>query len=114
MDNPKTNPSLDNEEKIQFQKRVTYPPVEDIYNQSENLVDINPENITAFKEPNEQEVDEEENEKDFDEDISGSDLDIPGAELDDEEEEVGSEDEENNYYSIGGDDHNELDEDKGE
>jgi hypothetical protein len=27
---------------------------------------------------------------------------------------IGSEDEENNYYSIGGDDHNDLDEGKGE
>jgi hypothetical protein len=45
---------------------------------------------------------------------SGSDLDIPGAELDDELEMIGSEDEENNYYSLGGDDHNDLDEDNGE
>jgi hypothetical protein len=39
-------------------------------------------------------------------------VDIPGAELDDKQEE-GSEDEENNYYSIGGDNHNDLEEDKG-
>jgi hypothetical protein len=39
--------------------------------------------------------------------------DIPGAELDDKQEEIGSEDEENNYYSIGGDNHNDLEEDKG-
>lgn len=38
------------------------------------------------------------------------DLDVPGAELDDAQEVVGSEDEENNYYSIGGDRHNDLDE----
>lgn len=53
------------------------------------------------------------NEKDFSEDMSGDDLDIPGSELDDQQEGVGSEDEENNYYSIGGDNHNDLDEDKG-
>ncbi|SFS31288.1 hypothetical protein [Sphingobacterium wenxiniae] len=35
-------------------------------------------------------------------------LDIPGAELDDEQEEIGSEDEENNYYSLGGDNHEDL------
>jgi len=34
--------------------------------------------------------------------------------LDDEQENVGNEDEENNYYSIGGDNHNNLDEDKDE
>lgn len=40
----------------------------------------------------------------------GSGLDVPGAELDDRDEEVGEEDEENNYYSLGGDDHADLDE----
>lgn len=38
-------------------------------------------------------------------------LDVPGAELDDADEIIGEEDEENNYYSLGGDDHNDLDED---
>lgn len=42
----------------------------------------------------------------------GDDLDIPGAELDDAHEAIGEEDEENNYYSLGGDDHNDLEEDK--
>lgn len=37
-------------------------------------------------------------------------LDLPGAELDDEQEILGEEDEENNYYSLGGDNHNNLDE----
>jgi hypothetical protein len=41
-------------------------------------------------------------------------LDVPGSELDDANEEIGEEDEENNYYSLGGDDHNDLDEDKEE
>jgi hypothetical protein len=42
----------------------------------------------------------------------GDDLDIPGTELDDVDEEIGEEDEENNYYSLGGDDHDDLEEDK--
>ena len=41
-------------------------------------------------------------------------LDVPGSELDDANEEIGEEDEENNYYSLGGDDHNDLEEDKEE
>ena len=53
------------------------------------------------------------NEKDFNEDETGSDLDVPGTELDDDNENIGSEDEENNYYSLGGDNHNDLDEAKG-
>ena len=40
------------------------------------------------------------------------DLDVPGAELDDANEAIGNEDEENNYYSVGGDRHNDLEEDK--
>lgn len=47
-------------------------------------------------------VDESENEQD---------LDVPGAELDDRDEEIGEEDEENNYYSLGGDRHETLEED---
>ncbi len=41
-----------------------------------------------------------------------NDLDVPGAEQDDANEEIGEEDEENNYYSLGGDAHENLDEDK--
>lgn len=37
-------------------------------------------------------------------------LDVPGAELDDDNEAIGEEDEENNYYSLGGDNHSDLDE----
>lgn len=43
-------------------------------------------------------------------DFSAKDLDIPGSELDDEKEEIGSEDEENNSYSLGGDNHEDLEE----
>lgn len=38
-------------------------------------------------------------------DFSGDDLDVPGSEDDDEAENIGSEDEENNLYSLGGDRH---------
>lgn len=60
-----------------------------------------------------EEVDER-NEQDFTTIKTGADLDVPGSELDDQQENIGSEDEENNYYSLGGDDHNDLEEDKGE
>lgn len=43
-------------------------------------------------------------------DFTGKDLDIPGSELDDKAEETGAEDEENNSYSIGGDNHDDLEE----
>ena len=41
-------------------------------------------------------------------------LDVPGSELDDANELIGEEDEENNYYSLGGDDHNDLEENNGD
>lgn len=43
-------------------------------------------------------------------DSDGQDLDVPGSELDDLNESIGEEDEENNYYSLGGDEHNNLEE----
>ena len=44
----------------------------------------------------------------------GDGLDIPGSELDDEDELIVEEDEENNYYSLGGDNHDDLEEDQGD
>ncbi|MBK7428556.1 MAG: hypothetical protein IPI60_16850 [Saprospiraceae bacterium] len=43
-------------------------------------------------------------------DYDDPELDIPGSDLDNEMEDIGSEDEENNYYSLGGDRHEDLDE----
>ena len=44
-------------------------------------------------------------------DFTARDLDVPGSELDDRNEMIGSEDEENNSYSLGGDDKENLEED---
>ena len=75
-----------------------YPPSEDIYEKGHKDEDVDPDDLTKDKAPNEKP--DAPNEKGFEDDMSGSDLDIPGSELDDEQEKVGSEDEENNYYSI--------------
>jgi len=88
----------------------TYPDKEDIYKQCKEELEIDPEDITKTKDNI---IVGETNELDFDEDMSGGDLDIPGSELDDNEEEIGSEDEENNYYSLGGENHENLDENSG-
>jgi hypothetical protein len=85
-----------------------YPPSEDIFNQFIEEGDIDPEDITKKKSPIEKVGSP--NEKDFTETLTGNDLDIPGAGLDDAMENIGSEDEENNYYSLGGGDHDDLDE----
>ena len=91
----------------------TYPVKEDIFNVYKEEKDLNPEDTTKTKTPNERGEPGKNNIKDFADDESGGDLDVPGAELDDEQETNGNEDEENNYYSLGGDNHNDLDEDKG-
>jgi len=66
-----------------------YPASEDVYSKLKKVIKIDPE-VSIIKE--------------------SRDLDIPGSELDNIQESIGSEDEENNYYSLGGDDHNDLDE----
>ncbi len=87
-----------------------YPPSEDIYQKGKEERELDPEAPSKQKTKNPKAG--VRNEKDFQDDMSGDDLDVPGSELDDQQESVGSEDEENNYYSIGGDNHNDLEEDE--
>jgi putative intracellular protease/amidase len=89
-----------------------YPESEDIYHNAVKEGSVNPEDISEKKSHETREG--KWNEKSFKEDKSGDDLDVPGAELDDNLEINGDEDEENNYYSIGGDNHENLDENKGD
>lgn len=91
---------------------TVYPAAEDIYNQSKEETGADPENISKTKKMNSPK--DQSNRKNYAEGMSGDDLDVPGAELDNEMEEIGSEDEENNYYSLGGDNHNNLEEDNGQ
>lgn len=88
-----------------------YPPSEDIYNiyKKEEEVDIEHpySGKTAVDKTKPMTLKEQE-----EDDFIADDLDIPGAELDDEQEFIGSEDEENNYYSLGGDNHEDLDENR--
>ncbi len=42
---------------------------------------------------------------------TGEDLDVPGSDLDDANEDIGEEDEENNYYSLGGDRRDNIEDD---
>ena len=87
-----------------------YPEGEDIYNKLDKEFDIDPENIAKNKEIIKIDKNPTWNEKNFNQDKTGNDLDIPGSELDDDQEIYGGEDEENNGYSIGSDNHNNLEE----
>ena len=93
------HPKSGDEKKINLEGYPHFPDKEDIYKKGQKV----------------------ENEVVFGNDIMGDDsgildtkLDVPGSELDDNREFVGSEDEENNYYSIGGERHDDLEEDKAE
>ena len=87
---------------------LRYPDQEDIYKKLIEEKDIDPEDPTKMKTPNE----ENEKRSGLEEDLSGDDLDVPGSELDDEMENIGSEDEENNYYSLGGDNNHDTGQDE--
>ncbi|PZX92108.1 hypothetical protein DOS84_17570 [Flavobacterium aquariorum] len=98
------------EDKNQLPDSLLYPPEEDIYRKFHKESEIDPEDISKKKVPVEINNISELNQKEFDEDMSGGDLDIPGLEFDDEQLSTTDEDEENSHYSIGGDDHNNLEE----
>jgi len=98
----KSNNKNDNKasEKAQLPGNPVYSADEDIYNQEKKVAFNEDEIPRKGKQKPDPSLDDK--------------LDIPGAELDDADEKIGREDEENNYYSLGGDGHNDLDEDKGE
>ena len=106
--NDNLNPADDN--KIPFDEPVAYPASDDIYNKFRRVDENNPDDVTTLKEGSETYTDEAGNTENSKDDLIGSNLDVPGAELDDQQESIGSEDEENNYYSVGGDNHIELEE----
>jgi hypothetical protein len=91
-----------------------YPEDEDIYNIYMEESDIDPEDIHKTKDAVEKNKIRKSLDTDLSDEFPVDDLDVPGSELDDSMEMIGSEDEENNYYSLGGDDHIDLEEDQGE
>lgn len=92
----------------------SYPESEDIYKNYQEEKDINPEDILRMKESNEKHIVSKSTDEGLNDESTNSDLDVPGSELDDTMETIGSEDEENNYYSLGGDNHSNLEENQDE
>jgi hypothetical protein len=86
----------------------SYPPEEDIFNNEEEA-DLNPDDLKTPK--NETYYPDTSETLEIDSIETGDDLDVPGSEQDDSQEAIGSEDEENNYWSLGGDDMENLEED---
>lgn len=74
-------------------ERMDYPKSEDIYNQVPHI-SIDSEEAPEYLHETTEEMD--------------NNLDVPGSELDNDQQRIGSEDEENNYWSLGGDNHEDL------
>ena len=91
MKKKKGNPASTQQEKKDLPGDPVYGPGEDIYNNAKKELPKNDDRSPLSE-----------------------GLDVPGSELDDTDEKIGEEDEENNYYSIGGDAHTDLDENEGE
>ena len=99
--NKKRKPDSDTElERTPGYGNPAYNSEEDIYNKEEKVPFIEEGSDATLNDDKTENV------------LTGEDLDIPGAELDDADEEIGEEDEENNYYSLGGDNHDDLEENK--
>ncbi len=88
------------------------PEYEDIYQKDEEEQELSPENPLKHKKKGKKYA--KSNEKDFDDVETGSDLDVPGSSRDEDDDDYGLEDEENDYYSLGGDDHEDLEDDLGD
>ncbi|MBK6967235.1 MAG: hypothetical protein IPH20_25900 [Bacteroidales bacterium] len=106
---PKNKPAT-----IELSGYPQYPVGDDIYNKFYEITDLDPEDLSREIDSNQANDSESFILDNSMEKNAGSNLDVPGSELDDELEDIGSEDEENNYYSIGGDNHNNLDENQGQ
>ena len=101
----------------EFPGYPSYPASEDITKREgklegdiEDLIDDDKQQIEEPPNDLNEEFDEGLKNRTTPADFSGSDLDVPGSELDDDREQIGSEDEENNLYSLGGDNHEDLEE----
>jgi hypothetical protein len=114
MKNSKKNPNV----KEQLKKKIIESEPEVPVNNEVELIpgneaDVTTEDLQALgpKDLSQDMGDDEDlKHRVFPVDFAAEELDVPGAELDDASERIGSEDEENNPYSIGGDNHDKLEE----
>jgi len=85
---------------------LNYPASEDIFNKAKDVGELGADSNSGISTAPEKIIDWHDNE--FEKDAADGGLDVPGSEL---PIKIGEEDEENAYYSIGGDAHNNLEED---
>lgn len=107
-------PDTDTNQENDTEGYPLYPPSEDIYNKFKEVKDVDPEDVLDGEEIQIIPEYEDDQVKELGDNLMGTDLDVPGSDLDDDREDTGNEDEENNYYSISGDKHSDLEEDREE
>ncbi len=90
-----------------FKDQFDYDPKDDIYNHAKKVASIDNADESVIDKGifDANELYEETPLHNAQSNFEGEGLDVPGSELDDQQESIGSEDEENNYYSLGGDNH---------
>lgn len=98
----------------EFPGYPVYQACDDIYMRGSKIRNMNPEDINSYKYLYAADLGKNIHKEKLNNDERIENLDVPGVDLDEGDENVGNEDEENNYYSIGGDNHNDLEEDKSE
>ncbi len=111
------NEKPDKKGQSEFPGYPIYPPSEDVFNQGRDVPEADIKDAPEIDLPLQKDLPERKNSPDFTDDVAGGNqlgavLDVPGSEVVDSLEKIGSEDEENNYYSLGGDNHDDLEEDR--
>ena len=92
-----------------FPDYPNYAGSDDIYN-TDKEEELNPKETSRIKKTYKRSG--KKNEDKIIENATGNDLDVPGSERQEMEENEGSKDLENNFFSLGGDEYNDLDEDE--
>lgn len=109
MDNPKNNPENRPENKPDGKKhkvelsKSTEELAKEAKVTKEDMEALGPKDLSM-----DMDEDEQLKQRVDDVDFEGSGLDVPGREMDDDREDIGAEDEENNLYSLGSDDNDDL------
>ena len=89
-----------------------YPSDDDIYSKYHEEKNLDPDTIARAEDSADTEEYILSDESNLNNDLNDKALDLSELELDDFGGNTGDEDEENNYYSLGGDDHQDLEEEQ--
>ena len=102
----------DNQEITNKEGYPLYPSIDDIYSKYHEEKSLDPDRIARAEDSADVEEYIISDESDFNNELNDKALDVSKLELDDYGGNIGDEDEENDYYSLGGDDHNDLEEEQ--